>query len=84
MTLPEDHPLRAGVDALSDWLTAHKTNPNRFAVQHGIDPSTMSKLMRGVTRQLSMDVAHRIARATRDEVPLAVWTTEKKDDEVTP
>jgi hypothetical protein len=68
-----EHPLRAGIEALSAWLAAHKVSANRFAIQNGIDPSLLGKLLRGVPQRVSTDLTHKIARATNDGVPMSIW-----------
>lgn len=72
-TLPTNHPLYRGIETLRAWFEAHKTNANRFAIQNGIDPSVLGKLMRGVTQRMSMDLANKIDRGTRGEVPYGIW-----------
>lgn len=75
-TTPTDHPLQRGIEALNAWLTPRKLSINRFAIQNGIDPSLLSKCMRGATRRISMDLAHKIERATGGAVPLTVWVSD--------
>lgn len=75
-----DHPLRAGIEAIRVWLTARGISANRLAIQNGIDPSLLSKLMRGEIKRMSMDMASKIERATDGDVPLTVWRTAEKEE----
>lgn len=75
-TTPTDHPLHRGIEAFRTWLEAHNTNANRFAIQNGIDPSLLGKFMRGMTQRMSADLANKIDRGTRGEVPFAIWVSD--------
>jgi hypothetical protein len=79
MTIPDDHPLRTGIEALRHWLDDHRTNANRFAIQNGIDPSVLGKLLRGTTRRMSVDLANKVERATSRGVPYEVWLPPGED-----
>lgn len=72
-TVPDDHPLRAGIEATTKWLADHKTTANRFAILHGIDPSALSRVLRGTQQRMSVDMANKIERATKGDVPYHLW-----------
>lgn len=76
MTTPTNHPLHRGIAALNAWLELHKLSVNRFAIQNGIDPSLLGKVMRGAVKRMSVDLANKIDRGTRGEVPVSVWVSD--------
>lgn len=61
---------------ITKWCTEHSTTPYKFALRHGIDPSAISKFLKG-RRELSLGIALAVRNATDGEVSLQDlgWTT---------
>lgn len=67
------HPLHKGISDLQKWLDTNKLSANRFAIQSGIDPSILGKLMRGKMRRVSVELAYLIEKGTSGAVKYTAW-----------
>lgn len=54
---------------LPDYLRKHNYKPTPWAIQHGLAPATISRLM-NKTGKITMDNAKRVRDATNGEVTL--------------
>ena len=72
---PADYFRKERETALSRWLKDNGTTPYRFALDNGIDPSAIRKIILH-HRNVSPETALKIERGTRGEVPARLFFKE--------
>lgn len=59
--------------ALLNIFHRERITANAWAIQHGIDPSEFSKILRGKRKRISVEFAALIEDATNGEVTMRMW-----------
>lgn len=66
--------MKTGREALNRYIGRHyEGSVSKFAKATGLDQSDLSKILRGVRKNLTVEYAKRIEVATRGEVPIPLW-----------
>lgn len=60
-------------EKLQYWLDAHSITPHTFAMQHQIDPSHLSKILREEVTKIGVKMAVAIETATEGYVRCEDW-----------
>ena len=59
--------------ALKKHIESTGLTPNRWSIEHGLDPSEISKILRGEKRSMRVALAVRIEVATGGLVKCEMW-----------
>lgn len=73
LELPPATAMERGIKATRAWLEAHKITPYRFALDNGIDTGVIHRLLAGKVKRMSLDLAMRVERGTKGDVPAKTW-----------
>jgi predicted transcriptional regulator len=65
-----------GIEALQRYLVEHEQSISSFARENKLDPSELSKLLRGQRQRISVEQAAQIQDATRGAVSWRLWIPE--------
>jgi hypothetical protein len=62
-----------GVALLRKWFAEKGTNPHRFAIDNSLDESELSKILRGVRKNVSVTFAAKVEDATEGDISMRAW-----------
>lgn len=68
--------MRTAISKLKQWCEEQETTPHAFALANGLDPSELSKVLRGVRQRINVTIALAIERGTDGAVRCEDWEEE--------
>lgn len=67
------------IPAFREWLQIHQLTPSGFARRYNIDDRVMRKIVTGEKKNMTVEMADVIERATRGIVHMRLWIPVPKD-----
>lgn len=68
-----------GAALLRRWLESKKISANRFAIDTRLDPSELSKVLRGIRKSVNVEFAVKVEDATRGDVSVRSWVPRRPE-----
>lgn len=74
MVLPIMKPDRLEVvESFKSWLDRHNLTIYQFALNNGIDPNNLRRIVNGQQTRVSLEAAARIEKGTNGTIPMDAW-----------